>query len=145
MYFKDTLTQALTAIKAQRLRAILIILAMGIGVTSVNVLTALGESTRRYIVNEFESLGTHLVIVLPGRTETTGGAPPLFGETPRDLTLEDAEALFRSHHIAAIAPLTIGSAPVSTEGLERETNIFGSTSALRRVRHLSDGAGKFSS
>ena len=143
MLFKDTLTQALTAIKAQRLRAILIILAMSIGVTSVNVLTALGESARRYIVHEFESLGTHLVIVLPGRTETTGGPPPLFGETPRDLTLEDAEALFRSHHIAAIAPLTIGSAPVSTMGLERETNIFGSTYALRQVRHLSMAQGNF--
>lgn len=143
MFFADTLTQALTAIKTQRLRAGLIILAMSIGVASVNVLTALGESARHYIVNEFEALGTHLVIVLPGRTETTGGAPPLFGETPRDLTLEDAEALSRSHHIAAIAPLTIGSAPVSTLGLERETNIFGSTHALRRVRHLSMAQGKF--
>lgn len=143
MYLKDTLTQALTAIKSQRLRAVLIILAMSIGVASVNVLTALGESARRYIVNEFESLGTHLVIVLPGRTETTGGHPPIFGETPRDLTLEDAEALFRSPHIAAIAPLTIGSAPVSTLGLERETNIFGSTHALRRVRHLSMAQGSF--
>jgi putative ABC transport system permease protein len=90
MYLKDTLTQALAAIKSQRLRAVLIILAMCIGVASVNVLTALWESARHYIVNEFESLGTHLVIVLPGRTETTGGHPPLFGETPRDLTLEAA-------------------------------------------------------
>jgi len=143
MLFKDTLTQALTAIKSQRLRAVLIILAMSIGVASVNVLTALGESARRYIINEFESLGTHLVIVLPGRTETTGGPPPLFGETPRDLTLEDAEALSRSRHIAAIAPLTIGSAPVSSLGLERETNIFGSTYALRRVRHLTMAQGQF--
>ncbi len=143
MFVVDILTQALTAINTQRLRAGLIILAMSIGVASVNVLTALGESARLYIVNEFEALGTHLVIILPGRTETTGGAPPLFGETPRDLTLEDAEALARSHHIAAIAPLTIGSAPVSTLGLERETNIFGSTHALRRVRHLSMAQGKF--
>jgi len=143
MLFKDTLTQALAALNSQRLRTVLIILAMSIGVASVNVLTALGESARHYIVHEFESLGTHLVIILPGRTETTGGPPPLFGETPRDLTLEDAEALFRSPHIAAIAPLTIGSAPVSSLGLERETNIFGSTHALRRVRHLSMAQGSF--
>ncbi|MGZ8158988.1 MAG: ABC transporter permease [Methylobacter sp.] len=143
MFFRDTLAQALGAIRAQRLRAALIILAMSIGVASVTVLTALGESARSYIVNEFEALGTHLVIVLPGRTETTGGQPPLFGETPRDLTLDDAEALFRSHHIAEIAPLTIGSAPVSTQGLERETNIFGSTHALRRVRHLTMAQGSF--
>ncbi|NOT12580.1 MAG: FtsX-like permease family protein [Methylococcaceae bacterium] len=143
MFFKDILAQAINAIKSQRLRAILIILAMSIGVASVNVLTALGESARRYIVHEFEALGTHLVIVLPGRTETTGGSPPLFGETPRDLTLEDAQAFLHSRHIAAIAPLTIGSAPVSFQGLERETNIFGSTYALRRVRHLTMAQGNF--
>jgi putative ABC transport system permease protein len=143
MFIKDTLTQALGAIRAQRLRAALIILAMSIGVASVTLLTALGESARSFIVNEFEALGTHLVIVLPGRTETTGGHPPLFGETPRDLTLEDANALFRSRHIVAIAPLTIGSAPVSTHGLERETNIFGSTHALIRVRHLTMAQGSF--
>jgi putative ABC transport system permease protein len=139
----DTFQQAFIAIKSQPLRALLIIAAMSIGVTSVSVLTALGESARSYIVHEFESLGTHLVIILPGRTETTGGPPPLFGETPRDLTLEDADALFRSPHIAAIAPLTIGSAPVSSGGLERETNIFGSTHALRRVRHLTMAQGSF--
>ena len=143
MFFKDTLAQAYGAIGAQRLRAALIILAMSIGIASVTVLTSLGESARSYIVHEFESLGTHLVIVLPGRTETTGGQPPLFGETPRDLTLDDAYALFRSHHIAALAPLTIGSAPVSTQGLERETNIFGSTQALLRVRHLNMAQGSF--
>jgi putative ABC transport system permease protein len=116
---------------------------MSIGVASVNVLIALGESARSYVVHEFESLGTHLIIVLPGRTETTGGAPPVFGETPRDLTLQDAQALMRSANIAAIAPLTIGTAPVSAGTLERETNIFGSTYDLLRVRHLSLAEGSF--
>ncbi|MGZ5052931.1 MAG: ABC transporter permease [Methylobacter sp.] len=143
MLIQDTLTQSLVAIKTQRLRAGLIILAMSIGIASVSVLTALGDSARRYVVNEFQALGTHLVIVLPGRTETTGGQPPLFGETPRDLTLDDAVALTRSHHIAAIAPVTIGSAPVSSRGLERETNVLGSTHALMRVRRLTVAQGSF--
>ncbi|MCK4841579.1 MAG: ABC transporter permease [Methylococcales bacterium] len=143
MIFTDTINLAYTAIKTQPVRVLLIILAMSIGIASVTVLTALGESARLYIVNEFEALGTHLVIVLPGRSETTGGHPPLFGETPRDLTLADAEALYRSHNIAAIAPITIGAAPVSTKGLERETTIIGSTSALRQVRHLSLAQGRF--
>ena len=143
MRLKDTVTFALTAISAQPLRASLILLAMSIGVASVTLLTALGESARLYIVHEFESLGTNLVIVMPGRTETTGGQPPLFGETPRDLTLDDAEALLRSRHIEEIAPITIGSAPVSAGGLERETNVIGSTSALRRVRHLNMAQGRF--
>lgn len=143
MLLKDLFFQAWLAIKTQPTRAALIILAMSIGIASVTLLTALGESARSYIVHEFEALGTHLVIVLPGRTETTGGQPPLFGETPRDLTLNDADALFRSHHVAAIAPVTIGSAPVSAGGLERESNILGSTHALRRVRHLTMAQGQF--
>lgn len=118
-------------------------LAMSIGVAAVNVLTALGDSARNYVVNEFESLGTHLVIVLPGRTETTGGHPPIFGETPRDLTLDDANTLFKSRNIAAIAPVSIGSAPISAGGLERETNIMGSTHGLQKVRHLNIEHGQF--
>jgi putative ABC transport system permease protein len=141
MLATDTFHHAFNSIKSQLLRTALIVLAMSIGVTSVTVLIALSESARGYIINEFEALGTHLVIVLPGRTETTGGAPPIFGETPRDLTLQDAEALLRSPYIAAIAPLTIGSAPVTAAGLERETNVFGSTHDLMRVRHLAMAQG----
>lgn len=143
MSFADVFSHAFIAIKSQLLRTILIVLAMSIGVTSVAVLIALSESARRYIIDEFETLGTHLVIVLPGRTETTGGPPPLFGETPRNLTLADANSLLHSPHIAAVAPLTIGSAPVTFGGLERESNIFGSTHALLRVRHLNMAQGAF--
>lgn len=127
----------------QSLRASLIVLAMSIGVAAVNILIALGDSARSYVVREFEALGTHLVIVLPGRSETTGGHPPILGETPRDLTLDDAAALLRSRNVAAIAPVSVGSAPISIAGLERETNILGSTHALQRVRHLSVAQGRF--
>lgn len=140
---QDILLQALKAINTQTVRASLIVLAMSIGVASVNLLIALGDSARNYVINEFESLGTHLIIVLPGRSETTGGHPPIFGETPRDLTLDDANALTRSRNIAAIAPVNIGSAPISAGGLERETNIMGSTFALKKVRHLSISRGRF--
>lgn len=143
MLLVDTFQHAFTAIKAQLVRTLLIVLAMAIGVASVTALIALSESARRYIVNEFQTLGTHLLIVLPGRTETIGGPPPLFGETPRDLTLEDASALAHSPYIAAVAPMTIGLAPVSYAGLERETNVFGSTHALLRVRHLTLAQGQF--
>ncbi len=143
MLLKDTFSEALAAVLSQPLRASLIVLAMSIGISSVSILTALGESARSYVVREFESLGTHLLIVLPGRNETTGGQPPIFGETPRDLTLDDALAVAASPYIAATAPITVGTAPVSAFGLERETTILGSTHALRKVRHLDMAQGRF--
>ena len=120
----------------------MMLLAMSIGVASVVVLTALGEGARRYVVGEFASLGTHLLIMLPGRTETTGGAPPLFGETPRDLTLDDALALLRERSIRRIAPLTVGNAPVSFGSREREVTVIGATHDFFPIRHLAIGSGQ---
>jgi putative ABC transport system permease protein len=119
------------------------LLAMAIGVASVVLLTSLGEGARRYVTNEFISLGTHLLIVLPGRSETTGGPPPLLGETPRDLTLEDALALGRISAVHRIAPIAVGSAPVSWKQRDREVTILGSTSDLFEIRSLSMAQGKF--
>ena len=119
------------------------ILAMAIGVASVILLTALGEGARRFVTNEFTSLGTYLLIVLPGRSETTGGPPPLLGQTPRDLTLEDALSLTRSSAIRRMAPITVGSAPVSWKHRDREVSILGSTADLFEIRHLSMAQGRF--
>ena len=119
------------------------LLAMAIGVASVILLTALGEGARLYVTREFASLGTNLLIVLPGRSETTGGPPPLMGETPRDLTLEDALSLKRSSAIRRVAPITVGSAPVSWRHLDREVTILGSTPELFEIRDLSMAQGKF--
>jgi len=124
-------------------RTLLMLLAMAIGVGSVMVLTALGDGARRYVTSEFSQLGTNLLIVMPGRSETTGGAPPIMGETPRDLTLDDAVVLTRNHSIQQVAPITVGSAPVSHKQLEREVNILGSTAELLPVRQLEIARGKF--
>ena len=97
MSAKDILRFTLSSLYSFRLRSILMLLAMAIGVAAVVVLTALGEGARRYVSDEFASLGTHLIVVLPGRSETAGGNPTmLVGSTPRDLTLDDALALTHS-------------------------------------------------
>jgi len=119
------------------------ILAMAMGVASVVLLTALGDGARRYVIGEFSALGTNLVIVLPGRSETAGGPPPLIGVTPRDLTLDDAMAIARSSLVRHLAPLTLGLAPASRMEREREVTVLGSTAALYSVRQLEMGQGRF--
>jgi putative ABC transport system permease protein len=124
-------------------RTLLTLLAMAIGVGAVILLTALGEGARLYVTREFTSLGTHLLIVIPGRSETTGGPPPLLGETPRDLTLEDALVLKHSSAIRRVAPVAIGSAPVAWQQREREATIMGSTAEMFDIRQLSMAQGRF--
>ena len=139
----DVIQFSIRALSGYPTRTLLMLTAMAIGVASVILLTALGEGAREYVTREFTSLGTHLLIVLPGRSETTGGPPPLLGETPRDLTLEDALSLTRSSPIRRVAPITVGSAPVSWRHRDREVTILGSTSELFEIRQLSMAQGRF--
>jgi putative ABC transport system permease protein len=134
---------ALRSLSGYPLRTGLTLLAMAIGVASVVVLTSLGEGARRYVAQQFSELGTHLLIVLPGRTETVGGPPPLLAETPRDLTMEDAEALNRSSAIQRVAPLMLGAAPVAVGVLSREVTIMGTTAEMLEVRSLTMAQGRF--
>jgi len=140
----DVVQFASGSLRGSPTRTLLMMLAMSIGVAAVVVLTALGEGARLYVVNQFSSLGTNLVIVLPGRTETAGIGPGmLLGQIPRDITLDDAQAILGSHAVKRIAPLTVGSATVSRDALNREVVVLGSTSDLLEVRHMSISIGKF--
>jgi putative ABC transport system permease protein len=139
----DLLRFVFSALRGYSVRTALMLLAMAIGVAAVVILTSLGEGARRFVVNEFTSLGTHLVIVLPGRSETTGGAPPLISETPRDLTIDDALALERQRAVRRIAPIAVGSVAVSWGGRDRESIIVGSTREFLDIRHLTMGQGRF--
>ena len=139
----DVLRFSFRAATGYPARTLLTLLAMAIGVGAVILLTALGEGARRYVTREFTSLGTHLLIAIPGRSETTGGPPPMLGETPRDLTLEDALALKRSSAIRRVAPVAIGSAPVAWQQREREATIMGSTAEMFDIRQLSMAQGRF--
>ncbi|MDP4030216.1 MAG: ABC transporter permease [Gallionella sp.] len=144
MSLTDTLLFASGSLRGSRARTLLMILAMSIGVAAVVVLTGLGEGARRYVVNQFSSLGTNLVIVLPGRTETAGIGPGmLLGQIPREISLDDAQALLRSRAIARIAPLTIGATQISRDALNREVAVLGSTADLLEVRHMILGQGQF--
>lgn len=140
----DAFRLALESLLSQRRRSALICLATGIGVAAVVLLTALGDGARRFVTGEFASLGTNLLIVMPGRNETVGGPPPIMGETPRDLTVGDAVAVARLPSVSRVVPVMIGTANVSTlSGLEREAMMLGVTSDMLEVRHLVLGQGRF--
>jgi putative ABC transport system permease protein len=140
----DMLAFAWNVVVGYRARSLLILLAMGIGVAAVVAVSAIGEGARLYVVNQFGSLGTNLVIVLPGRSETAGAMPGvLVGKTPRDVTLDDALALRRSHAIRRIAPLIVGAGDVHSGTRRRESPVLGSTAELKEVRSMELAQGRF--
>ena len=141
---RDVIQFGWGALKGYRSRTLLMLLAMTIGVAAVLMLTALGEGARRYVRNEFASLGTNLVIILPGRSETAGvGLGTMTGVTPRDLTLDDIQVLTRNSLITRIAPMNVGTAEISWQGRKREVPVLGSTHELLEIRHWQMAQGSF--
>jgi putative ABC transport system permease protein len=144
MRFADLLNFAWQVVRGYRSRTLLILLAMGIGVAAVVAVSSLGEGARLYVVNQFGSLGTNLVIVLPGRSETAGAMPGvLIGKTPRDLSIDDALALKRSTAILRLAPLIVGAGDVRVGSRSRETPVLGTTAEFIAVRQMDIAQGHF--
>lgn len=144
MRYTDLLDFAWSVLRGSRSRTALILLAMGIGVAAVVIVSSLGEGARRYVLDQFGSLGTNLLIVLPGRSETSGGAPGfIVGKTPRAITIDDALALGRSRAVRKIAPLIVGTGDVRWNAKIREVPVLGSTAEMLEVRHMELSQGIF--
>lgn len=140
----DTLRFAAGALRGSASRAMLMLLAMSVGVAAVMLLTSLGEGARRYVTGEFASLGTNLLIILPGRSETTGAGPSMFlGQTPRDLTLDDAVAVSRQAFVRRVAPLVVGATEISHGSRSREVPVLGTSADMLDIRHWKLAQGAF--
>ena len=87
-------------------------------------------------------MGSNLLFVVPGRTETTGIAP--FGGVANDLTLDDVEALRRHvRGIRHIAPITMGEARTRFGERARDVTVAGTTTELREIRQIRMHAGRY--
>ncbi len=141
----DNARLAFLAIQRYPLRTSMMLLAVSIGVAAVVLLTGVGEGARRYVTGEFAALGTHLIVVLPGKAETAGagGTGTIIGATARDLTLEDAMAIERSARITQVAPIVVGSGNASWRAREREITVLGTTTEMLDIQHWTMQLGRF--
>jgi putative ABC transport system permease protein len=138
----DLFAFALRGLTGHGLRTVLSLAGVVIGVAAVLLLTALGEGARRYVVDQFASLGTNLLIIVPGKTETTG--IPGLGGAPNDLTLADAQAIDRRLTVVtAVAPVSMGTEEVSYGERRRQVALLGTTREFKDVRQLEVAKGDF--
>ncbi|MDC0989618.1 ABC transporter permease [Rhodospirillales bacterium] len=91
MTFMDCMLAALGAIRVNVLRSVLTALGIIIGVAAVIIMIAIGAGAQTKVDNLIKSLGSNLVLVLPGTT-TSGGARGARGSRPT-VTEDDAIAI----------------------------------------------------
>ena len=142
MFWSDIVGFITHVLSRHRFRTITLWLAIAIGVVAVNLLTALGEGAKSFVLKEFNVLGRNTLIVLPGKKETTGGMPPLTGESPRPLTLKDAISVSRLSGVKAVAPIVVGNIEASYDGKIREVLTIGTSRDFFLIRQLKVSQGQ---
>ena len=141
MSLQDSLRWVWQALRAQRLRSLLTLLGMAIGITAVSLMSALGEGVRHYILEEFTQFGSHLLAVTPGKTETFGIGGML--NTVRPLSLADAQSLSRLNGVEQVIPVVFGTAAVKQGGRSRHSNVAGVGPDAHSVWQLKLAQGRF--
>ncbi len=139
MNLAESLRLALRALLTNKMRAVLTMLGIIIGVGAVITLMSVGQGVQVYIATRFQAIGSNLFFVIPGSlTEEL--------RRPAYLTLKDAQALETSEigvHILRAAPTVQGGARLSVPGHDKSTQIIGVTPPYRDVRNWDAVVGSF--
>jgi putative ABC transport system permease protein len=88
-----TLSAALRALRRNKLRSVLTMLGIIIGVAAVIAMVSVGQGANLAVQQQIESLGTNLLMIVPGATTASGVRSGWGGVST--LTLQDAEAIKR--------------------------------------------------
>ncbi len=133
---------ALRALRVNTARSFLTMLGIIIGIAAVIVMVAVGTGASRRIADQIASMGSNLLIALPGST-TSGGIRGGFGSLPT-LTYGDVEAV-RTECPAVIlaAPEQRGTAQAIAGNVNWSTVVYGATTDMFSIREWSLASGRF--
>lgn len=135
------LIEALENLNANKLRSMLTVLGIVIGVAAVIAMLSIGRGAQASITSRIESLGTNLVYVSPGSTSSSGvrsGAG-----SAATLTLDDADALAELANVEAVASVANSFAQIVYQGQNTNTRLMGVTPGYETVSSLTLEDGEF--
>lgn len=147
MQIWESVRISLRALTANKMRSILTMLGIIIGVGAVIALLSVGQGFEQYITQQFQSLGTNLLFVFAGQLESSGpGSARSSQQRIQPLTMGDASALadpFLVPDVVAVAPEYSRSATVVRGKLDRSANVSGVTPEYQSVRNFNPVLGEF--
>ena len=136
-----TLRISLRALRANKMRPLLTMLGIVIGVAAVIAMLAIGAGARTRISDEIDSIGSNLIIVFSG-SSSSGGARMGSGTDPT-LSLEDAAAIKREcPAVLDVAPLHSGTTQVIYGNQNWSTPIMGTTPSFLLINAWEMASGK---
>lgn len=138
MEIKDTIKTAFTGLTTHKSRSVLTILGIVIGITSITLVTAIGQSAENLILGEIQSLGPNNVFIIPGREPR--GPSGIGGTLLNDSIKErDMELLRKKSNVpdaTKVVPFVFGPAVVSYDSETEAITVLGSTPEMLDIYGL---------
>ena len=134
---------ALKALTAHKLRALLAILGIVVGVAAVIVMLAVGEGAKQDVLGKIQGLGTNILIVSAGQLKNVAGRPQLVGNVTT-LDLRDVKAITEEcPAVARVAPIQSRKLAVKYGTGTTNTSVVGTSADFPTVREFRTIAGRF--
>lgn len=139
--YKESFLMAWASLIANKMRSILTMLGIIIGVAAVIALVSIGNGVKQDIQNSISSLGSNLLMVMPGAPRTPGVRPS--AGSMKSLKVSDYEAISKLDGVKAASPMTSGSYVVIYQNKNWTTSVSGVSYNYLDVNNWSMKSGRF--
>jgi len=144
MRLSDLFQETYFSLSANKSRSALTVLGIVIGIASVIAMISIGQGATSSISSSIESLGTNLLVIMPGNQRQSGGNMVRSGMgSAQNLTIDDATAIKSEiPNIDSVAPVVNTRKQVTIKGNNTNTSIYGIDENYFQVKsiELSTGA-----
>ncbi|MCX6999118.1 MAG: ABC transporter permease, partial [Candidatus Sumerlaeota bacterium] len=138
MLFWTIIKVALKSLLANKLRTILAMLGIIIGVGAVISMLAMGAGAQKQVMERISAMGTNLLMIRPGQHGSHG----VTSGSRQNLTVDDATAILKVKGVFQIAPVVQGSAQIKYYNLNSRVAVVGSSPTYFTARNFDIGRGR---
>lgn len=139
--YKESFLMAWASLIANKLRSLLTMLGIIIGVAAVIALVSIGNGVKQDIEDSISSLGSNLLVVMPGAPRTPGVRPSQ--GSMKSLKISDYEAIAKLEGVKAASPMTNGSYVVIYQNKNWTTSVAGVNANFQDVNNWTMTSGRF--
>ena len=139
--YKESFLMAWASLIANKMRSILTMLGIIIGVAAVIALVSIGNGVKQDIQNSISSLGSNLLMVMPGAPRTPGVRPT--AGSMKSLKVADYEAIAKLDGVKAVSPMTNGTYVVIYQNKNWTTSVSGVNANYLDVNNWTMKSGRF--
>ncbi len=144
MYITDLFEETFLAISSNKARSGLTILGIVIGIGSVVAMISIGQGAQGQIQSNIESIGSNLIMVMPGFQDGVGSQVRSGRGSSQTLTQEDADAIQEQvSFIKAVAPENSKRYQITAKGTNTNTSVIGTVASYSQVRNIEIDVGSF--